>query len=69
MGSGQPVFGNLQEVGIVFSASTTPVEEILRFMIEQRELLPTVEARGVMVSIEVDMDREETRLLDRLRQM
>jgi len=46
MGSGQPVFGNLQEVEIILSANTIPVEEIHRFVMEQGELLPNVDARG-----------------------
>jgi hypothetical protein len=68
MNGGEPVFGKLKEVEIVVSPSTIPTMEIRRFMMEQRELLPSVEAQGTMVSIRVERDSEEGGLLDRLRQ-
>lgn len=51
------------------SASTITAGEIHQFVMGQGELLPSIEARGVTVSIRVDEDREQIRLLDRLRQM
>jgi len=67
MGDGEPVFGNLKEVEIVLSVSAISAPEILRFVMEQVELLPSVEARGV--TVRVGKGCEENRLLDRLRQM
>jgi len=69
IGSGEPVFGKLKEVEIVLSASTIPAAEIHRFVMGQGELLPSVEARGVMVSVRVERRGEERALLDQLRQM
>jgi hypothetical protein len=69
MRGGEPVNGKLKEVEIVLSASTIPAVEIHRFMMEQRELLASVEARGAMVSVRAEKGGEEEGLLDRLRQM
>jgi len=69
MSGGVPVFGNLQEVEIVLSTSTMAAPEIRRFAMGKGELLPSVEARGVMVSVRVERRGEERGLLDRLRQM
>jgi hypothetical protein len=69
MGSGEPVFGHLKEVEIVLSVSAIPAPEIPRFVMRQKELLPRVEARGVMVSVRVGKGCEESGLLDWLRQM
>jgi hypothetical protein len=69
MGSGKPVFGHLNEVEIVLLVNAIPAPEIPRFVMKQKELLPSVEAREVMVSVRVDKGREESGLLDRLRQM
>jgi len=44
MSRGELVFGKLKEVGIVLSASTIQAAEIHLFMMEQGELLPSVEA-------------------------
>jgi hypothetical protein len=66
MSDGKPVFGKLKEVETVLSASAIPAAEIHGFIMRQGELLPTVEAQGVMVSVRLD---EELGLLDRLRQM
>jgi len=38
-------------------------------MVEKGELLPSVEARGVMLTVKVEKGGEERGLLDRLRQM
>ena len=67
IGSGEPVFGKLKEVEIVLSANTIPAAEIHRFVMGQGELLPSVEVRGVMVSVRVESRGEG--LLDQLRQM
>jgi hypothetical protein len=69
MGGSNPVFGYLKEVEIILSVSAIPAPEIRRFVMGQQELLPSVEARGVMVLVRVDKGREESGLLDRLRQM
>jgi hypothetical protein len=69
MGSGEPVFGHLKEVEIVLSVSAMSASEIPRFVMRQKELLPSVEARGVMISVRVDKGCEESGLLDWLRQM
>ena len=69
MGSGEPVFGNLKEVEIVLSVNARPAPEIPQFVMGQEELLPNVEARGVMVSVRTEKGRGESGLLDRLRQM
>ena len=54
---------------IVLSANTIPAAEIHRFVMGQGELLPSVEARGVMVSVRVESSGEGRGLLDQLRQM
>ena len=70
MSGGELVFGKLtQEVEIVLSASTIWATEIHPFMMEQGELLPSVEAQGAMVLVRVERDDEEEGLLDRLHQM
>ena len=69
MGSGEPLFGNLKEVEIVLSVSAIPAREISRFVMGQKELLPGVEAHGVMISVRTEKGRGESGLLDRLRQM
>ena len=71
MSGGEPVFGMLKEVEIVFSASIIQATAIHRFMTRQGELLPSVIAQGAMVSVRVPVERdgEEGGLLDRLRQM
>jgi hypothetical protein len=62
------IFGNLKEVEIILSVNTIAPEAIDRFMGEKEELLPGVEARGVLVTVRVD-DTDEKRLLDRLREI
>jgi hypothetical protein len=69
MSGGVPVFGSLKEVELVLSTSTMAAAEIQRFAMGKGELLPTIEARGVMVSVRVERRGEERGLLDRLRQM
>ena len=58
MGSGEPVFGNLQEVEIVLSASTIPAADMHRLVMGQGELLLSVETPGVVVSVRVEKRSE-----------
>lgn len=69
LGSGESIFGNLKEVEVILSASTIPTTEIHRVMMGKGELLPSVEARGVVLTVRVEKGGEERGLLDRLRQM
>jgi hypothetical protein len=69
MRGGEPVYEKLKEVDIVLSAITIRAVEIRQFMMEQRELLPSVEEQGAMVSVRVERGGEEEALLDRLHQM
>ena len=69
MSGGEPVFGKLKEVEIVLSASTIWATEIHPFMMEQGELLPSVEAQGAIVLVRVERNDKEEGLLNWLHQM
>jgi hypothetical protein len=69
MGSGEPLFGRLKEVEIVLSVNDISAPDIPRLLMKQKELLPSVEARGVMISVRLDKGHGERELLGWLRQM
>jgi len=55
-------------VEIILSVDTIVLQAIDRFIVAKEELLPGVEARGVVVKVRVD-ETEDNMLLDRLHDM
>jgi len=62
-------FAKLKEVEVVLSTGTISPADIRWIMARKGELLPSVEARGVTLTVKVGRSREETELLHQLREM
>ncbi|KIM49915.1 hypothetical protein M413DRAFT_439045 [Hebeloma cylindrosporum] len=63
------IFRNLKEVEIVLSVNTILPTEIHRVVTNRGELLPRVEARGVVLTVRVDSCSQDSGFLERLREM